>query len=379
MVDERVSVVLSQKQIKVLVVDDSAFMRKALTMMLESDPCIKVIGTARDGEEGIEKVRSLKPDLVTMDIEMPRMDGLAALSEIMKTCPVPVMMVSSLTTDGASATLDALEMGAVDFIPKQLSFVSLDIVKIKEELVAKIKDIASRKNVLMARARRANFAKLSDIRSNPSSTRVQRKKIDSSAPIRPLRKRHHIIGIVAIGSSTGGPPALQSVIPRLPRNLPVGIVIAQHMPATFTASLAERLNKMSQLSVKEAADGDKVEPGTVLLAPGGRQMTIKRSTSGARIIIGDQPTTALYKPCVDVMMNSVVDAYGSSTMGVILTGMGNNGVIGLTNLKDKKGVVIAQNEETCVVYGMPRAAIEAGVADHIIPIESVADEIMTYF
>ncbi len=379
MADERVSVVVSQNQIKVLVVDDSAFMRKALSMMLESDPGIKVIGTARDGEEGVEKVRTLKPDLVTMDIEMPRMDGLAALREIMKTCPLPVMMVSSLTTDGASATLDALEMGAVDFIPKQLSFVSLDIVKIQDELLAKIKDIARRKNVLMASARRANFARLSDAGSKPSATRPSRRVVSSSVSLKPLRKRNHRIGLVAIGSSTGGPPALQNIIPRLPRNLPVGIVIAQHMPATFTTSMAERLDKLSQLSVKEAADGDKIEPGTVLLAPGGRQMTIKRSSRGVCVHIGDQPASALYKPCVDVMMNSVVDAYGASTMGVILTGMGNNGVVGLGRVKAKNGVVIAQSEETCVVYGMPRAAIEAGVADHIVPIETVADEIMTYF
>lgn len=371
--------VVSPKQIKVLVVDDSAFMRKALSMMLESDPGIKVIGTARDGEEGIEKVRTLKPDLVTMDIEMPRMDGLAALRVIMKTCPLPVMMISSLTTDGASATLDALEMGAVDFIPKQLSYVSLDIVKIREELLAKIKDIARRKNVLMACARRANFARLSDTRTKSSSTRPSRTVVSPSLPIKALRKRKHLVGLIAIGSSTGGPPALQNIIPRLPRNLPVAIVIAQHMPATFTTSLAERLNRLSELSVKEAADGDRIEPGTVLLAPGGRQMTIKRSSQGAHIVIGDQPADTLYKPCVDVMMNSVVDAYGGSTMGVILTGMGSNGVVGLKNVKAKNGVIIAQNEETCVVYGMPRAVVEAGVADHIVPIEIVADEIMTYF
>ncbi len=370
---------LTQKEIRILVVDDSAFMRKALSMMLESDPAIKVIGTARDGEEGVEKARSLKPDLITMDIEMPRMDGLAALREIMKTDPIPVMMVSSLTTDGASATLDALEMGAVDFIPKQLSYVSLDIVKIKEDLVAKIKDIARRKGVLMARARRANFARLSDTRDSAGASRPSRHTAGPPAPLRPLRKRNHAVGIIAIGSSTGGPPALQAVIPRLPRNLPVGVVIAQHMPATFTQSLAERLNTLSEVSVKEAADGDSIEPGTVLIAPGGRQMTVKRSSRGTRVVISDQPAEALYRPCVDVLMNSVADSHGGATMGVILTGMGNNGVIGLQTVKARGGVIIAQNEETCVVYGMPRAAIEAGVTDHIVSIDSVADEVMTYF
>lgn len=370
---------LIQKEIKVLVVDDSAFMRKALSMMLESDPAIKVIGTARDGEEGVEMARRLKPDLVTMDIEMPRMDGLAALREIMKTDPIPVMMVSSLTTDGASATLDALEMGAVDFIPKQLSYVSLDIVKIKEDLLAKIKDIARRKGILMAQARRANFARLSDTRAPAGATRPSRRTADPLAPLRSLRKRNHAVGIIAVGSSTGGPPALQAVIPRLPHNLPVGVVIAQHMPATFTQSMAERLNTLSKVSVKEAADGDSIEPGTVLIAPGGRQMTVKRSSRGAYAVISDQPADALYRPCVDVLMNSVADSYGGATMGVILTGMGNNGVIGLQAVRAKGGVIIAQNEETCIVYGMPRAAIEAGITDHIVSIDSVADEVMTYF
>ncbi|MCK4461360.1 MAG: chemotaxis response regulator protein-glutamate methylesterase, partial [candidate division Zixibacteria bacterium] len=313
------------------------------------------------------------------DIEMPRMDGLAALRAIMKTDPIPVMMVSSLTTDGASATLDALEMGAVDFIPKQLSYVSLDIVKIKDDLTAKIKDIVRRKGVLMARARRANFARLSDTRDSAGASRPSRRTGGPPAPLRPLRKRNHSVGIIAIGSSTGGPPALQAVIPRLPRNLPVGVVIAQHMPATFTQSLAERLNTLSQVSVKEAADGDRIQPGTVLIAPGGRQMTVKRSSGGARTVISDQPAEALYRPCVDVLMSSVADSHGGATMGVILTGMGNNGVIGLQTVKARGGVIIAQNEETCVVYGMPRAAIEAGVTDHIVSIDSVADEIMTYF
>ena len=379
MVEGSTIVALTQKEIRILVVDDSAFMRKALSMMLESDPAIKVIGTARDGEEGVEMARRLKPDLVTMDIEMPRMDGLAALREIMKTDPIPVMMVSSLTTDGASATLDALEMGAVDFIPKQLSYVSLDIVKIKDDLTAKIKDIVRRKGVLMAQARRANFARLSDTQTPAGVSRPSRRTAGPPAPLRPLRKRNHSVGIIAIGSSTGGPPALQAVIPRLPRNLPVGVVIAQHMPATFTQSLAERLNTLSQVSVKEAADGDRIQPGTVLIAPGGRQMTVKRSSGGARTVISDQPAEALYRPCVDVLMSSVADSHGGATMGVILTGMGNNGVIGLQTVKARGGVIIAQNEETCVVYGMPRAAIEAGVTDHIVSIDSVADEIMTYF
>ncbi len=363
-------------KIRVVVVDDSAFMRKALTMMLESDGDITVVGTARDGAEGVQKVRHLKPDLVTMDIEMPRMDGLTALREIMEKHPVPVMMISSLTTDGARATLDALEMGAVDFIPKQLSYVSLDIVKIKEELLAKIKDIARRKSLLMARMRIRTKAKADHTVATGIS---EGKPKEAEQPVTATVKRHHQIHILAIGSSTGGPPALQAVIPRLPRNFPVGIIIAQHMPPTFTKSLAERLDSLSALQVKEAESGDYVQAGTVLIAPGGKHMTVKKNGSHAVVSVSDFPNDTLYKPCVDIMMNSVAEQFGGTAMGVILTGMGNNGVIGLKNIKNKGGIIIAQDEETSVVYGMPRAAAEAGIVDHQVPVDKIAYEIISYF
>jgi len=366
----------NEQQIGILVVDDSAFMRKALTMMLESDPMIKVIGTARDGEEGVEKVRRLKPDLVTMDIEMPRMDGLTALREIMLNDPVPVMMISSLTTEGANATLDALDLGAVDFIPKQLSYVSLDIVKIKDELLAKIKDIVRRKHILMARLKTRRPV------TRATRTTIQAKAAGTtgaSAPTRIVGKRNHAMQIIAIGSSTGGPPALQAVIPKLPRNIPVGIMIAQHMPPMFTKSLADRLNQLSQVTVKEAVSGDPLEPGVVLIAPGGQHMTVRRSGARAHVVVSGQPADTLYKPCVDVMINSVADVYGKATLGVILTGMGSNGLIGMQKVKSKGGIVVAQNEATCVVYGMPRAVIEAKVADHVAPIDDVASEILSYF
>ena len=364
--------------IKILVVDDSAFMRKAISMMLESDPGIKVVGTARDGEEGVEKVRLLKPDLVTMDIEMPRMDGLAALREIMAKNPVPVMMVSSLTTAGAQATLEALDLGAVDFIPKQMSYVSLDIVKIKDELIAKIKDIARRKHILMSRHIQRQFAQIA--RPSADTAAAQSSWVMSHTSFTPpIRKRQHQVGLIAIGSSTGGPPALQAVITKLPRNLPVGILIAQHMPPMFTKSLAERLNSLSTLTVREAQDGDNVEAGLVLIAPGGKQMTVKRRGGVAYVSVSDEPSNTLYKPCVDVMLNSVAEAYGVTTMGVVLTGMGNNGVVGMRLIKTKGGIVIAQDEQTCVVYGMPRSVIEAGIADHIAPIDSIAAEITSYF
>lgn len=363
--------------IKVLVVDDSAFMRKAISMMLESDPTIKVIGTARDGAEGVEKVKELKPDLVTMDIEMPRMDGLTALREIMSTNPVPVMMVSSLTTDGANATLDALELGAVDFIPKQLSYVSLDIVKIRDELVAKIKDIVKRKSILMARFRRQKFIQISKGARPDKQT-----KSGAAAPVRPVRskiRRNHKIGIVAIGTSTGGPPALQQVITLLPKNLPVAVLIAQHMPAQFTKSLAERLNSLSQVTVKEAVGGERIEAGTVYICPGQKHLLVRLSKGRSYAVVTNTPTETLYKPSVDVLMKSVADNYGKLGMGVILTGMGSDGVIGMKELKSKGGVIIAQNGDTCVVYGMPKAVVEANITDHIAPIDKVADEIISYF
>ncbi len=377
------NLVSPDKIIKVLIVDDSAFMRKALMMMLESDPHIKVVGTARDGEEGCEKVKSLKPDLVTMDIEMPRMDGLTALKNIMSDNPTPVMMLSSLTTDGAGATLDALDLGAVDFIPKELSYVSLDIVKIKEELLNKIKNIARRKHVLMARhkqaaafkrAKGANSSLRTDIKAFGARTGGTTPQVRSL-----IKKRSYHIDIIAVGSSTGGPPALQSVISKLPRNLPVGIVISQHMPAMFTKSLAERLNSLSQVSVKEAEDGETVNPGCVYIAQGGKHLILRKNGTKSRIKITEQPDTTLYKPCVDVMINSVLDIYGKSTLGVILTGMGTNGVTGLKRVKEKGGKIIAQNEDTCIVYGMPRAAIEARIVDHIASIEDIHAEIAAYF
>ncbi len=376
-------------KIRVLVVDDSAFMRKALTMMLEEDPQIKVVGSARDGQEGCEKVKSLKPDLVTMDIEMPRMDGLTALKNIMDENPTPVMMLSSLTTEGAGATLDAMDLGAVDFIPKELSYVSLDIVKIKEGLQKKIKDIARRKHILMARYKQAAAFKKAKGTKQHLRTKIRTggarfagkpgvTKAAVSSP-RFIKKQNHHIDIIAIGSSTGGPPALQEVITKLPKNLPVGVVVAQHMPPMFTKSLAERLDKLSQVTVKEAENGEIVQPGFVYIAPGGKHLTLKKFVARAKIVISDKPDTTLYKPCVDVMIKSVAEIYGKSVLGVILTGMGSNGVIGLKLVNNSGGKIIAQNAESCIVYGMPKAVVDAQIADHIASIENIYSEIAAYF
>jgi two-component system chemotaxis response regulator CheB len=360
---------INGSQIKVLVVDDSAFMRKAITLMLESDPNIKVIGTARNGAEGVEKVEELKPDLVTMDIEMPQMDGLTALRKIMNSHPLPVMMVSSLTSDGAKATLDALELGAVDFIPKQLSYVSLDIVKIKETLIQKIWAIHNRRRTLMA-----NYSLRRKPGLRPASRSV-------AAPARPLSGSYSRknVDIVAIGTSTGGPPALQQVIPNLPKDMPVGVVVVQHMPPNFTKSLAQRLDGISALHVKEAEHGEPVTAGMAYISPGDRHLTVRKWGSKTEIALSDKPADALHIPSVDVMMDSVADTYRGRSLGVIMTGMGSDGVKGLSKIKSLGGKIIAQNENSCVVYGMPRAAVEAGITDKIVSVESIAREIMTFF
>jgi two-component system chemotaxis response regulator CheB len=363
------------RKIRVLVVDDSAFMRKAISMMIGDDPQIEVAGTAVNGEEGLQKVHELSPDLVTMDIEMPRMDGLTALRKIMEEKPTPVMMVSSLTSEGAQATLDALELGAVDFIPKQLSYVSLDIVKIKKDLIEKVKYISNRKHLLMASFRNRRAGQIN--RAKTTARRQEAPAQPAAPPPTPRRKMN--LRIVAVGTSTGGPPALQAVIPNLPKGFSVPVLVVQHMPPTFTKSLANRLNGLSPLQVKEAENGERAEKGIVYIAPGDKHMTLARKGVENLIRLSDEPAGVPYKPSVDIMMDSVADHFVGTTMGVIMTGMGHDGVEALKKIKKAGGVVIAQNEETCVVYGMPRAAVEAHITDRISPIDRIASDIVSYF
>jgi two-component system chemotaxis response regulator CheB len=342
--------------VKVLIVDDSAFMRNALSSMLSSDPEIKVIGTARDGVEAVDKVRELKPDIVTMDVEMPRLDGLGALRLIMEKHPVPVIMVSSLTAEGAKETLDALEAGAVDFIPKNLSELSINIVKIKEMLLDKVKQIAKKGVVL--RKRKPAGAAAAQFSLPPTRSTGERR-----------------VGILAIGSSTGGPRALQEIIPLLPKEFPVPIVIAQHMPQNFTGPFAERLNQLSKVTVKEAAAGDQLKPGLVLLAPGGWHMRVERKRSLETVVtLSESREDLIYRPSVDELMLSVSECFPGRALGVILTGMGNDGVRGMIALKKSGGRIFAQNEETCVVYGMPKAVVDAGIADKVLAVEEMVGE-----
>ncbi|SKA76393.1 protein-glutamate methylesterase/protein-glutamine glutaminase [Desulfobaculum bizertense] len=347
--------------VRVVVVDDSAFMRKAIQTMLDKDPEIRVVATARDGREGVEKVRLHQPDVVTLDIEMPRMDGLTALRHIMMEMPRPVLMVSSLTTEGAEATLKAMELGAVDFIPKQLSRVSLDIIKIEEDLRRKVKTVARRRFRAPVARRAARPG------NTPTRSRRAARPRPSGAPRR---------DVVAIGVSTGGPPAVQKLLSRLPADFPAGILIAQHMPAAFTGPFAKRLNGVCPLPVKEAEHGERFAPGHVYVAQGGKHLRIVQKVSRIDIEVSERPSSALYKPSANELMTSVAEGVGRRALGVILTGMGNDGRDGIRVVKQRGGRVLAQNDSSCVVYGMPKAVVDAGLADEIVDIEDMADAIV---
>ncbi len=346
-------------------------MRKALSTMLEKDPEIKVVATARNGEEGLEMVRRHNPQVVTLDIEMPRMNGLTALKHIMMQMPRPVLMISSLTTEGAESTLKAMELGAVDFIPKQLSKVSLDIVKIEDNLRAKVKEIAKRK--FRPPARRMS--------ARAGTVPVPGKGADSAASA--ARKKYRVPqggrvvrDIVAIGVSTGGPPAVQKVLSKLPANFPASILIAQHMPEAFTGPFAKRLDSLCRLKVKEAEGNERLAPGTVYIAPGGKHLLLDQKLSRMEVLVSPEPSNALYKPSANVLVGSVAKKHGRRSLGVILTGMGNDGMEGIRELKQAGGRALAQSDSSCVVYGMPKAIVDAGLADDIVDIDDMADAIM---
>jgi two-component system chemotaxis response regulator CheB len=338
--------------IRVVVVDDSAFVRQALTRMLGGAPDIEVVGTAVDGLEGFEKVRALHPDVVTLDVKMPRLGGLEALQRIMAECPVPVLLLSSLTSEGADITLRGLELGAMDFVDKSSVQGHMNLLSLSEELLAKIRALAGVR-----------------VGSRPAAG-------PAGAVAAPALAPGPRAEVVAIGTSTGGPPALQAIIPRLPVGLASAILVVQHMPVGFTRSLAERLNARSRIPVREAEDGERVEPGVVLVAPAGRHMKVRRRGSVSRIWLDDEPRNALHRPSADVLMASVAKAFGSHALGIVLTGMGSDGVEGLRAIRGAGGRTMAESEETCVIYGMPKAAVEAGVVDQSVPLPRMADEIL---
>jgi two-component system chemotaxis response regulator CheB len=354
------------KKIRVLVVDDSAFMRKSISYILESSGEIEVIGTARNGAEGFEMVQKLKPDLVTLDVEMPVMNGLDTLKKIMAECPTPVIMLSSLTAEGTETTLKALSLGAVDFLAKDLVNINAGLLNIQKELIAKIKTIYSQRSLAF------RLSRFSSRVSEP----VERKVTPTTGSF--LRPSFEIKAVL-IGISTGGPLSLQRVIPELNKNIPVPIFIVQHMPPMFTKSLADRLDKLSPISVKEAEDREPVLPSRIYIGQGGKHMFVEKNSSGFHIKISDQPADTLYKPCVDVTLNSLIDYFGKHVLAIIMTGMGKDGYEAVKRLKQLGGYSVAQDEESCVVFGMPKALVENNLADAILPLDSIPVQINRLF
>ena len=348
--------------VRVLVVDDSAFMRKSLTTMLEEGKQIQVVGVARNGEEAVQQVQQLKPDVVTMDVEMPGMTGLQALQQIMTKNPVPVIMVSSVTVEGAQETLQALEWGAVDFIPKQLDGVASKIAEIQKILVPK---------VLAARYAGSKLKRLTVTGAPKLSVPVAKALSSRSVTVTRGTK------LIAIGCSTGGPQALFEIIPTIPADCPAGIVIVQHMPSSFTKPFAERLNNLCALEVREAVDGDEVKPGRVLVAPGGMQFRVVKKTITTSVVkLAPNYEKHAHAPSVDIMLQSVAALFGERSIGVILTGMGHDGLDGMKAIKAVGGRTVAQDEASSVVYGMPKAVVEAGCAEKVVSLSKVIGEIM---
>jgi two-component system chemotaxis response regulator CheB len=354
------------KRIRVLVVDDSAFMRKSISYILESSGEIEVVGTARNGQEGFELVQKLKPDIVTLDVEMPVMNGLDTLKKIMTECPTPVIMLSSLTAEGTETTLKALSLGAVDFLTKDVVNISSGLANIQKDLIAKIKTIHNQ---------RALAFRLSRIHSKITEPKGFKAKPQLDNFIKPPFD----IRAILIGISTGGPLSLQKVIPEINKNLPVPVFIVQHMPPMFTKSLADRLDKMSSITVKEAEDNDQISPSTVYIGVGGKQMIAEKKSALTNIKITDKPTDTLYKPCVDVTLNSLIDIYGKHVLSIIMTGMGKDGYEATKRLKSLGGYSVAQDEDSCVVFGMPKAIVENNLADAILPLDSIAEQINKLF
>ncbi|HEX5843410.1 MAG TPA: chemotaxis response regulator protein-glutamate methylesterase [Pseudomonas sp.] len=359
--------------VKVLVVDDSGFFRRRVSEILSADPNIQVVGTATNGREAIDQAQALKPDVITMDYEMPMMDGITAVRNIMQRCPTPVLMFSSLTHEGARVTLDALEAGAVDFLPKNFEDISRNPERVKQLLCEKIHTIArsNRRSFsppaaiapVAAPAAQARPA----VRPNPS-TLSRPAAAPSAAPVSSAAPKRKAYKLVAIGTSTGGPVALQRVLTQLPANFPAPIVLIQHMPAAFTKAFAERLDKLCRISVKEAEDGDVLRPGLALLAPGGKQMMVD-ARGVIKILPGDERLN--YKPCVDITFGSVAKSYGDKVLAVVLTGMGADGREGARLLKQSGSQVWAQDEASCVIYGMPMAIVKANLADAIYSLDDI--------
>ncbi|WP_026958076.1 protein-glutamate methylesterase/protein-glutamine glutaminase [Aliagarivorans taiwanensis] len=370
--------------IKVLVVDDSSFFRRRVTEILNAEPSLEVIDAAKNGKEAVEMVARLKPDVVTMDIEMPVMDGISAVKEIMGSNPTPILMFSSLTHEGAQATLDALEAGALDFIPKKFE----DIARDREEAVSllqqRVKALSRRRIGLRRPAAPARPSSAAPTRQSTPAARTPLERPSAptrSAPAeRPAARKFRASGkrykIVAIGTSTGGPVALQTILTQLPANFNKPILLVQHMPATFTAAFASRLNSLCKINVKQAEDGDELRPGWAYLAPGGKQMMVEPRGGGRlRIVEGNDKVN--YKPCVDITFASLAKSHSGDVLAMVLTGMGADGRDGAKLLKQQGATIWAQDEASCVVYGMPQAIASSGLCSEQLPLEQFADAILS--
>jgi len=362
--------------VRVLVVDDSRFFRRRVTEMLESDPLIEVIGEAENGRDAVDKARSLRPDVITMDIEMPIMNGIEATKRILTIRRIPILMFSSLTTEGAQATFDALEAGAIDYLPKRFEDISADKLVARKLLCDKIKAVATKRTLPSSRPSSTiiNTTKPVIGTTRALGETYKRPLVKPPVGVRPgARVSVHkgIYNLVAIGTSTGGPIALQQILSKLPANFNKPLLLVQHMPGSFTGAFAQRLNSCCAINVKEAVDGDELKPGLALLAPGGMQMELKRSGSTNIVRVSEATAGQNYRPCVDITFSSIAKDVSRKTLAIILTGMGSDGCEGVKLLKRGGATVWAQDEASCVVYGMPAAVTEAGVVDHILSLDDI--------
>jgi two-component system, chemotaxis family, protein-glutamate methylesterase/glutaminase len=347
----------TRRPVSILVVDDSAFMRNALSRMINSDPDLSVVGTAGDGTEALARITELDPDVVTLDVEMPGLGGLETLRRIMTQSPRPVIMVSSATLEDAEITFSALGAGAFDYVPKRLSSASLDVIHIQADLIARIK--------AASQSARCHWVPQLSRKPPRSAVRFEPEPCTVAA------------AIVAIGTSTGGPKALEEILPLLPADLPVPILIVQHMPAGFTGTFAQRLNTLCSLTVREATHNQTVAPGSVYIAPAGVHMRVQRSSeSHAVISLSAEPDNRLHIPSINVLMESVAAEFGSLAMGVILTGMGSDGVLGMRAIHRQGGFTVGQDEGSCMVYSMPRACADAGILKSVVPLSQIPNQIL---
>ncbi len=369
---------------RVLVVDDSALMRKLVTEILAAHPGLEVIGSARDGEDALSRVEALRPDVITLDVEMPRMNGIDFLEALMARRPTPVVMLSSLTAEGTETTLACLALGAIDFVEKPSGAISVDIARRGDEIRSRVwaaaHAVARRPAPRAALAARMSVAIAAHSQALPGA-RLPIPPPDRHAIPQENTARHSGLNagnaraarLVAIASSTGGPMALQELIPALPASLSAAVLVVQHLPASFTKSLAARLDRTSPLTVREAEEGDMPETGTVLIAPGGRHLLLD---ARGRVTLSDDPPLWGVRPAADLMMKSAASQFGAAAVGVVLTGMGRDGALGARAITAAGGTCFAQDEATCVVYGMPRAALEAGGVQQVLPLGSLAAAIV---